>query len=56
TMGLLMLYLASSGSMKDVGLALGILKPYAVVTNNQLLCVICTRAGDFIFMPSTQAS
>ncbi|ETP45951.1 hypothetical protein F442_07743 [Phytophthora nicotianae P10297] len=28
-MGLLMLYLASSGSMKDVGLALGILKPLA---------------------------
>ncbi|ETP42560.1 hypothetical protein F442_10557 [Phytophthora nicotianae P10297] len=54
-MGLLMLYLAPSGSMKDAGLALGISKPYAVVTINQLLRVICKRAGDFIFIPSTQA-
>ncbi|EGZ11653.1 hypothetical protein PHYSODRAFT_433491, partial [Phytophthora sojae] len=39
-MGLLLLYLASSGSMKEAGLVLGISKPYAVYTINEMLRVI----------------
>ncbi|GMF40658.1 unnamed protein product [Phytophthora fragariaefolia] len=54
-MGLLMMYLASSGSMGDAGLALGISKPYAPFVINELLRVICMQAKAYIKMHSSDA-
>ncbi|KAE9313823.1 hypothetical protein PF008_g19636 [Phytophthora fragariae] len=52
-MGFQLLYLASSGSMKEAGLVLGISKPYAVYTINEMLRVVCGQAGDHIRLPSS---
>ncbi|KAF4130342.1 hypothetical protein GN958_ATG20466, partial [Phytophthora infestans] len=54
-MGLLLLALALSGSMKDAGLALGISQHHTAATINELLRFICMHAEDFIKMPSTSA-
>ncbi|ETL38248.1 hypothetical protein L916_10155 [Phytophthora nicotianae] len=54
-MTLLLLYLASSGMIKEAGMALGISKPCAVISINALLRIVCKQSGQFIKLPSSQS-
>lgn len=54
-MGLTLYYLASSGSMKEAGNAMGMSKACAVKSINAMLRLICARARVFIKMPSTSS-
>ncbi|GMF55185.1 unnamed protein product [Phytophthora fragariaefolia] len=51
---LLLFYLASSGTIEEAGIALGMSKPCAVITINALPRVICKQSSQFIKLPSTQ--
>ncbi|GMF67381.1 unnamed protein product [Phytophthora fragariaefolia] len=51
---LLLFYLASSGTIKEAGMALGMSMPSAVITINALLRVIYKQSSQFIKLPSSQ--